>query len=112
MQQLTSLNSQDNKKTERKTYKDIHAEDNGGISDARKKYLREYYLKNKEKARQYQRHYNLRFKKKERLGQGNSSLRNSLKKDTFTPSDIMKMPAHKASIILNQILYGDKFLTM
>jgi len=69
-------------------------------------------MKNREKARDYQKQYNIKYKKKVTVGQEKNKIKRDNNKEIFTPSDIMRMPASKASRLINQILYGERYLIL
>lgn len=81
-------------------------------SEARREYLREYYLRNKDRAREYQRKYNLSHKKKKRISPYDYIASREVIRRTFTTRDIMLSPTEKSLKILNMILKGERFFSM
>jgi len=81
---------------------------------ARKEYQRQYYLKNREKARQYQQQYNLMHRKKKRLQGDEPGLATGRQavKSVFTIRDIMNSSPEKSARMLDMILGGQRSLTM
>ena len=82
------------------------------LSEARREYLRQYYRKNREKARLYQREYNRLHKRKVRPGNGDNGLLGPREviRATFTHSDIIKSSPEKAARIIELILSGKRYL--
>ncbi len=81
---------------------------------ARKEYQREYYQKNREKAKHYQREYNLLHRKKKRLEDGENGclLGRETVKSVYTIRDIMSSSPEKSVRMLDMILGGKRSLTM
>jgi hypothetical protein len=77
----------------------------------RRLYLRNYYLKNKEKAQAYQRMYNLKYKKKFKKTDFDDVGRSEIR-EVFNICDIMKASPEKTAIIINQIVDGKRSLTL
>lgn len=83
------------------------------ISPERRAYLREYYQKNKERAREYQRQYSLKHRRKSTApGCSSSGTGREAFRTVFNMGDIMQSPTEKSLKILEQILKGERFFTM
>ncbi|MCP4683903.1 MAG: hypothetical protein GY867_00495 [bacterium] len=81
---------------------------------ARKEYQRQYYQKNRDKAKQYQREYNLLHRKKTRIESGENGipLGRPAVKSVYTIRDIMSSSPEKSVRMLDMILGGKRSLTM
>ena len=81
----------------------------------RARYMHEYYLKHKEKARKYQRLYhrahseeiNAKRRQKRRL-ENTQPIKREPYKATYHASDIMHMTAEKSIRVIEQILSGER----
>ena len=84
------------------------------VSEARREYLRNYYLKNRDRALAYQREYNRKYKKKARPGDDDAPIqlgRPNIRR-TFTPRDLIQSSAEKTVRMIDQILRQERYLTM
>lgn len=81
---------------------------------ARKEYQRQYYQKNRDKARRYQREYNLLHRKKDRGGgrEGGCLDGRPPVKSVYNIRDIMSSSPEKSARMLEMILGGKRSLTM
>ena len=111
---LTQGNNGDKKSSTTAVAVDGSGRANGAskISEARREYLRNYYLRNREKAREYQRQYNLRHKKKIRTDRSRFLSQRQTIQEAFTSRDIMHSPTEKALKILTQIVKGERYLVL
>lgn len=80
------------------------------ITEARRKYLRQYYQLHKEKAREYQRQYALKHRNKAGGEAKASATRREVVRMVFNTSDIINSPAEKAARIVDLIIKGERTL--
>ena len=83
-------------------------------AESRREYQREYYQKHREKAKEYQRIYNRTHKKAKNPQKGPRMVvcPREEKQMAYTASDIIHLPAVKAARVLDQILAGERWLTV
>jgi hypothetical protein len=80
-----------------------------GRTERRKEYLRQYYLANRDRAREYQRQYSQRYRRKQRFD--DEPVREEVR-STYTVRDIMQLPTEKAVRAINLICRGERAFTM
>lgn len=101
------------RKKEREEYEGNHIglEHNKVKEVSRRKYLQEYYQKNKEKARSYQRLYNLNHRKKFDINRINFIQTREPIQMTYTVRDIALAPTEKSLKMFNLILNQKRFFS-
>jgi hypothetical protein len=83
-------------------------------SPERRTYLREYYRKNRERAREYQRQYTLNHRRKSPAscgGPGGTRRRETVKR-IYNAGDIMRATTEQSIRMIDQILRGERHFTM
>jgi hypothetical protein len=97
--------------------RDFHSRVSGHrkeTSPERRTYLREYYRKNRERAREYQRQYTLNHRRKSLVcpgGSGGNRRREPIK-TVYNMGDIMRATTEQSIRMIDQILRGERHFTM
>lgn len=78
----------------------------------RRKYLKEYYLKNKAKAQAYQRDYHIKYKKKLSGVNMNAIKGKNVVQDVFNLRDLMQASPDRAASMVNQIIKGERIFSL
>lgn len=78
------------------------------LSSSTKEYMKQYYMKNREKALAYQREYYRKHKKSYKKKIRSQSSSREAVKQVYTSYDIMQLSTEKAIRTLNKIIRGDR----
>ncbi len=84
------------------------------LSPERRAYLREYYRRNKDRAREYQRQYSFKHRRKSCLPGcgGSTGKRRETIRGVFHMGDIMQATTEKSLRMIQLILSGERHFTM
>lgn len=86
--------------------------DQGNCPPSRREYFKQYYLKNREKARAYQRLYNLKHRKKIDLTRLSIIQKREPIQQTFTIRDLTFSTTEKSIKMFNLILSQERYLSL